>query len=136
MRSRRAIRSSRRAASPARGPKATIVSPRARSPPTSRCAGARRRWPESPARAQPSRRTTNPMLDFPRWKVVSILVLLAALMALAIPSFIPESQTKNWGAFPHPRINLGLDLAGGSYLLLEADTNELANSRLESMRGQ
>ena len=76
------------------------------------------------------------MLDFPRWKIVSILVLLAALMALAIPSFIPESQTKNWGAFPHPRINLGLDLAGGSYLLLEADTNELANSRLESMRSQ
>ncbi|GAA0328782.1 hypothetical protein GCM10009087_43740 [Sphingomonas oligophenolica] len=76
------------------------------------------------------------MLDFPRWKVVSILVLIAALMTLAIPSFFPESQTKQWGWIPHPRINLGLDLAGGSYLLLEADTNDLANSRLDSMKGQ
>ncbi|MES1976050.1 MAG: protein translocase subunit SecD [Pseudomonadota bacterium] len=73
------------------------------------------------------------MLDFPRWKIVSILVLLAALMALAIPSFFPESQTKSWGWIPHPRINLGLDLAGGSYLLLEADTNDLINQRVTQM---
>ena len=76
------------------------------------------------------------MLDFPRWKVVSILVFLAALMALAIPSFLPEEQTSKWGAFPHPRINLGLDLAGGSYLLLEADVDDLANSRIDTMRDQ
>jgi preprotein translocase subunit SecD len=76
------------------------------------------------------------MLDFPRWKVTSILVLLAALMALAIPSFFSEDQTKSWGWIPHPRINLGLDLAGGSYLLLEADTNDLINSRIERMQEQ
>jgi preprotein translocase subunit SecD len=72
------------------------------------------------------------MLDFPRWKVTSILVLLAALMALAIPSFVPETYTRSW----MPRISLGLDLAGGSYLLLEADTKDLAESRLDSMRNQ
>ena len=54
------------------------------------------------------------MNDFPRWKVVSILVFLAALMALAIPSFIPDEQTNTWGPIPHSKINLGLDLAGGS----------------------
>ena len=32
-----------------------------------------------------------------------------------------------------PRINLGLDLAGGSHLLLEADTDDLAKQRLETM---
>jgi preprotein translocase subunit SecD len=74
------------------------------------------------------------MLDFPRWKVGSIIGLLAALCLLAVPSFFPESTTSKWGAIPHPRINLGLDLAGGSYLLLEADTADLANSRLEVMR--
>ncbi len=74
------------------------------------------------------------MLDFPRWKVASIIGLLAVLCALAIPSFFPESTTSKWGAIPHPRINLGLDLAGGSYLLLEADTADLANSRIEVMR--
>jgi len=76
------------------------------------------------------------MNEFPRWKVVSILVFLAALMALAIPSFLPEKQTDSWGAIPHSRISLGLDLAGGSYLLLEADVNELAASRIDTMRDQ
>ena len=74
------------------------------------------------------------MLDFPRWKVLSIFGFLAALMLLAVPSFFPESVTNKWGSFPHPRINLGLDLAGGSYLLLEADTQDVAATRLESMR--
>ena len=72
------------------------------------------------------------MLDFPRWKVWSIIGLLAALCALAIPSFLPESTTKNWPF--HPRINLGLDLAGGSYLLLEADTNDLITQRVNAKK--
>jgi preprotein translocase subunit SecD len=72
------------------------------------------------------------MLDFPRWKVWSIIGFLAALCALAIPSFLPESTVKNWPI--HPRINLGLDLAGGSYLLLEADTNKLVASRIDAKR--
>jgi preprotein translocase subunit SecD len=76
------------------------------------------------------------MLDFPRWKVVSILGFLACLMALAIPSFLPDSVTSKWGAFPHPKVNLGLDLVGGSYMLIEADTDELVKSRLEAMREQ
>ena len=76
------------------------------------------------------------MLDFPRWKVWSIVGLLAVLCALAIPSFLPERVTDRWGGVPHPRINLGLDLAGGSYLLLEADTADLANSQLEAKRDE
>ena len=74
------------------------------------------------------------MLDFPRWKIAWITGLLGVLCALAIPSFLPERYTS---ALPvHPRINLGLDLAGGSYLLLEAETGDLAASRLEAMREQ
>ena len=73
------------------------------------------------------------MLDFPKWKVWSIWALLAVLCALAVPSLIPESAAPSWLARA-PRINLGLDLAGGSYLLLEADTQDLANTRIESMR--
>ncbi|MFW2852303.1 protein translocase subunit SecD [Sphingomonas sp. TX0543] len=76
------------------------------------------------------------MLDFPRWKVFSIWALLAVLVALAIPSLLPQRVTDQWGRFPHPRINLGLDLAGGSYLLLEADVSDLQSSRLEQMREQ
>jgi preprotein translocase subunit SecD len=74
------------------------------------------------------------MLDFPRWKVWSIVGLLAALCLLALPSFVPERITDRWPI--HPHVNLGLDLAGGSYLMLEADTGDLANSRIETMRDQ
>jgi preprotein translocase subunit SecD len=75
------------------------------------------------------------MLDFPRWKVWSIVGLLAVLCSLALPSMVPERFTPAWLARA-PHINLGLDLAGGSYLLLEADTNELGTTRLEAMRDQ
>lgn len=74
------------------------------------------------------------MLDFPRWKVwwVSILVLVG--IAFAIPSFVPESQVAKWpGVAPRAQINLGLDLAGGSHLLLEADTGDVAQQRLALM---
>ena len=74
------------------------------------------------------------MLDFPRWKVGWICGLLAALCAIAIPSFIPERITDTWGSFPHPRINKGLDLAGGSYLLLEADVADVKTQRIAQMR--
>ena len=75
------------------------------------------------------------MLDFPRWKVWSISLLLAALCALAVPSLLPERWTGTWPV-KAPRINLGLDLAGGSYLLLEADTGDVLARRLEGMREQ
>ncbi len=73
------------------------------------------------------------MLDFPRWKVSAIIAFLGALMLLAVPSFIPESLTPGLND-RLSRINFGLDLAGGSYLLLEADTNEVAAARIEQMR--
>ncbi len=75
------------------------------------------------------------MLDFPRWKVWSIWALLAALCALSVPSFIPEGRAPAWLARA-PKINFGLDLAGGSYLLLEADVDDLRGTRLEAMRDQ
>ncbi|MEG3162938.1 protein translocase subunit SecD [Sphingomonas sp. LB2R24] len=74
------------------------------------------------------------MLNFPRWKIISITGLLLALCLLAIPSFLPERVTSRLGGIPNPHVNLGLDLAGGSYLLLEADTADLAATRIEAMR--
>ena len=74
------------------------------------------------------------MLDFPRWKVWGIVLICLVGVALAIPSLFPESQVAKWpAAVPSARINLGLDLAGGSHLLLEADTSQVAKQRLEQM---
>ncbi|TFI58771.1 protein translocase subunit SecD [Sphingomonas parva] len=77
------------------------------------------------------------MLDFPRWKVWGISLLCLIGVLLAVPSLLPESQVGKWPAWlPSARINLGLDLAGGSHLLLEADTSDVAKQRLEKMEDQ
>ena len=77
------------------------------------------------------------MLDFPRWKVwlVSLTVLVGIL--LAIPSLLPKDQVERWPAWlPSARVNLGLDIAGGSQLLLEADIQDAAKQRLQAMEEQ
>ena len=74
------------------------------------------------------------MLDFPRWRIWSLHALIAFSFLLAIPSFLPKTtldQFPSWIA--KPTINLGLDLAGGSHILLEADSVQLERDRLESL---
>ena len=74
------------------------------------------------------------MLDFPRWKTWAVSLLLILGVAFAIPTFVPREQVAQWPALaPTARVNLGLDLAGGSHLLLEADTGDVAKQRLEVM---
>lgn len=74
------------------------------------------------------------MLDFPRWKVLSIWAVVLLGVLFAVPSLIPPSARGHWPSFlPHSTINLGLDLAGGSHLLLEADLQDLTKQRLQSM---
>jgi preprotein translocase subunit SecD len=75
------------------------------------------------------------MLDFPGWKKWAVWLTIAVGILLAIPSMLPERVTARFpGWLPAPRINLGLDLAGGSYILLEAETSDVARTRLEQMR--
>ena len=74
------------------------------------------------------------MLDFPRWKTFSIWAVVLLGILFAIPSLLPEKAREHWPAFlPHSTINLGLDLAGGSHLLIEADKQDLMKQRLQSM---
>lgn len=75
------------------------------------------------------------MLDFPRWKRIAIWASVILLSLFAIPSLLPEStRAKLPGWLPTPTINLGLDLAGGSYILLEAKTEDVAATQIEAMR--
>ena len=74
------------------------------------------------------------MLNFPRWKIWGISLICLVCVLMAVPSFLPAnaySQLPGW--MQGVRINLGLDLAGGSQLLLEAETDEVADQRLEAM---
>ena len=77
------------------------------------------------------------MLDFPRWKVWSISLVILIGILFAIPSMLPadlKARYPKW--LPSATINLGLDLAGGSQLLLEADQADAAKQRLQAMEDQ
>ncbi len=74
------------------------------------------------------------MLSFPRWKVLGISLICLVFSLMAVPSFLPASAFNQLPAFARgTHINLGLDLAGGSQLLLEAETGDVARARGESM---
>ncbi len=75
------------------------------------------------------------MLDFPRWKVWLLWAVVALGVLLSIPSLIAGTPAaERWPAWaPHYKINLGLDLAGGSHLLLEADSRDAEKQRLQAM---
>jgi preprotein translocase subunit SecD len=74
------------------------------------------------------------MLDFPRWKVWAVTLTILVGILLAVPSLFPKDQVERWPAWlPSARINLGLDIAGGSQLLLEADIADAGKQRLQAM---
>src|SRR3546814_20801167 len=73
------------------------------------------------------------MLDFPRWKTVGISLILLCGILFTIPSFLPEKVFHQLPSFAQMKVNLGLDLAGGSHLLLEADLDDLQKTQLGNM---
>jgi preprotein translocase subunit SecD len=75
------------------------------------------------------------VLEFPRWKVWIVSLVVALGVLFSIPSLIAGTAlASRWPAWlPHEKINLGLDLAGGSHLLLEADARDAEKQRLQSM---
>jgi preprotein translocase subunit SecD len=77
------------------------------------------------------------MLDFPRWKVFSISLVILLGILFAVPSTLPADLKAKYPTWlPSATINLGLDLAGGSQLLLEADQTDFAKNRFQKMEEQ
>ncbi|MEL7042412.1 MAG: protein translocase subunit SecD [Pseudomonadota bacterium] len=101
------------------------------------------------------------MLNFPIWKVGLILVVLLWGAVLAIPNMftdgflgiapkaVPDPTNEpamaayeqqlseaedSWWFLPNGKLNLGLDLQGGVYLLMEIDPAEIAANRLETVQ--
>ena len=74
------------------------------------------------------------MLTFPRWKSWTVVMAIVAGILLALPSLLPAGASSRLPAFlQSTHVNLGLDLAGGSHLLLEAKPGDVAKLRLEAM---
>ncbi len=74
------------------------------------------------------------MLDFPKWKIWSILLILLAGLVFAAPNLVPAHVLAKFPSWMPSRVlSLGLDLQGGSYMLLQVDTDEVIRTRLEAL---
>jgi preprotein translocase subunit SecD len=73
------------------------------------------------------------MLFFTRWKAAAILLTALIVCLFAVPNFFPDSVVQKWPSWAQRHIVLGLDLQGGSSLLLEVDTNAVRKDRLQAL---
>jgi protein-export membrane protein SecD len=74
------------------------------------------------------------MLQIPTWsRILTALILLAGLL-IALPNALPDSAVARMPSFlPKDTVTLGLDLQGGSYLLLEVELDQVHKDRLEQL---
>jgi protein-export membrane protein SecD len=74
------------------------------------------------------------MLYFANWKVLLISVACAAGVLFSLPNLLPASFLALLPSYiPHRQVALGLDLRGGSYLLLEVDVAAAQRERLNTL---
>jgi SecD/SecF fusion protein len=69
------------------------------------------------------------MMYFARWKTAAILAVVLLGAVLCIPNFFARADLPSWAR----TFSLGLDLRGGSYLLLEVDLSAVIRERLEGL---
>src|SRR6516164_2050662 len=73
------------------------------------------------------------MLFFTRWKAAAIVLTAFVVCLFALPNFFTEGMAKRWPALAQRHIVLGLDLQGGSHLLLQVDASAVRKERLQSL---
>ncbi len=77
------------------------------------------------------------MLQLPRWRLILVLIVTVLGIAFTAPNFLSERARNALPAFlPKQALNLGLDLQGGSHLLLEVDVATLRRQQLENIADQ
>jgi preprotein translocase subunit SecD len=75
------------------------------------------------------------MLDFPRWKAVMVMVITGFFLLTALPNALPATWVAKMPSFlPKQTVPLGLDLRGGSHLLLELDFDAYKREHLGNVR--
>ncbi|HEY4941199.1 MAG TPA: protein translocase subunit SecD [Rhizomicrobium sp.] len=76
------------------------------------------------------------MLQVSSWVRILVAVILLAGLAIALPNALPDwvrAKIPAW--LPSQTVSLGLDLQGGSYLLLEVELDTVTKDKLESLTG-
>ena len=77
------------------------------------------------------------MIHIARWKIISVIVVCVLALLYSLPNAVPSSARSVFEGLPSwmpgKTVNLGLDLQGGSYLLLQVEIDEVLKSRSEDL---
>ena len=74
------------------------------------------------------------MVYFSKWKISIVLGIVLLGFAVAAPNLLEQKTADGLPSWlPHQQVNLGLDLQGGSHLLLEVKVSVVVRERLESI---
>ena len=71
------------------------------------------------------------MKNYPLWKTTLVILVISLGIIFSLPSLLYKENSDHW--FYDNKINLGLDLQGGSYLLLEVQTEVLLLEELNNI---
>ncbi|NEJ71064.1 protein translocase subunit SecDF [Rhizobium phaseoli] len=72
------------------------------------------------------------MLHFSRWKTLLIWLAAFAAIVIAAPNLLSEQQRSSLSPWlRHDRVTLGLDLQGGSHIVLKVERSDVVKDRLE-----
>src|SRR5215471_7272947 len=75
------------------------------------------------------------MLQVARWVRILVAAILIGGFLIALPNVLPDNIRGRLPALLQNTVSLGLDLQGGSYLLLEVDIDQVQKDRIESLLG-
>jgi preprotein translocase subunit SecD len=76
------------------------------------------------------------MLYFSRWKALATLLTAFVVCLFALPNFFPEATLRSMPKWAQRHVVLGLDLQGGSHILLEVDANFVRKEKAEQLRDE
>ena len=74
------------------------------------------------------------MLYFSRWKVFGILATAIVICLFAVPNFLPPATVAKWPQWAQRHLVLGLDLQGGSHILLQVDAADVKRQKMDTLR--
>ena len=78
------------------------------------------------------------MVNIPRWKIIFTLLVCVMAVLFSAPNLVGQ-QAQNWmqtylpSWMPSKTINLGLDLQGGSHILLEVAVGTVVKERSDAL---
>ena len=74
------------------------------------------------------------MVYFARWKMIVVVMICLLGIAYSLPNFLPKHMLDGMPSWlPSQQVNLGLDLQGGSHLLLEVQVDKVIQQYLEGI---